>query len=81
MAAMVENADHLLSLPFFRLELPRFLEFALSIPGTWFGIPCTAQTIVPLLCAGLAEGGDARLLLAVSRLKRLSFRIHLHCEA
>jgi len=60
----VGEADHAVSLPFMRLELPKFLEFALTIPSCWFAIPCTNQSILPLLCAALAEGGDSTLLIA-----------------
>ena len=59
---VIRTADHALSLPFMKLELPRFLELGLTVPASWFGIPATSQTIMPLLCAALAEGGKSNVL-------------------
>lgn len=59
---LIRTADHALSLPFMKLELPRFLELGLTVPASWFGIPATSQTILPLLCAALAEGGKSNVL-------------------
>ena len=57
----VDRADKALSLPAFTLELPAPIEWALSVPGVWFGVPLYALLTLPLLQAALAADAGAAL--------------------
>ena len=56
----LDRYDEALSLPVMRLELPMVLEFAVAVPGTFFGLPPMAWGLLPLF-VGWMEHDPAQL--------------------
>lgn len=54
MAAVLDAADKAISRPVFQLQLPRFAELALTVPGQWCGMPLSVLSLLPLLAAVVA---------------------------
>jgi membrane-associated phospholipid phosphatase len=52
----LDQLDKRLSTPVFTLELPLFLEFPLSVIGTWFGIPLSALVLLPIAAVSIVDG-------------------------
>jgi hypothetical protein len=51
----IDGLDKSLSMPLFTSSLPVPLECLLSTVGLWFGMPCTALFLGPLLIASAAD--------------------------
>jgi hypothetical protein len=54
----MDSWDELLSRPVFQIRLPRLLEYALSVPGNFFGLPAFVVA-GPLLLATVCHAGPA----------------------
>ena len=54
----MDSWDELLSRPLFQIRLPRLLEYALSVPGNFFGLPAFVVA-GPLLLATVCHAGPA----------------------
>ena len=56
--SLMDTWDELLSRPVFQIQLPRLLEYALSVPGNFFGLPAFVVA-GPLLLATVCHAGPA----------------------
>lgn len=62
---MLDRLDKGISSLVFRLVLPPPLEYALSIPGAWFGCPIFSLGLIPLALAGINGRGTSAAKLTV----------------